>query len=541
MDNRYGFYVQNQQAIELEKQKREEEEQKKTLFRKERFLRYGIAGILYTIFYTFCLYKNTSGITYPFFVAGTLCFYCYCMKKSGVTAKRESIFYMAATMLLGVSNVLTDNGTILFLNRFGIFLLMISFLLVQSYESLRWSFGHYFSSMCRMIWGAITELFSPYMDFFSFLKLREKKQDGKAKYVVLGMVIGLPFVVLALCLLSSADMMFHYLFTKEIWGFFKKLNIWGNFFGIVWKLFLGLGIGYGMMAFLEKKSLPAAKQTGGQGEPVIGITVTAMLAVVYVMFCGVQLVGLFGGIVALPEGYSYAQYAREGFFQLLFVCLMNLVLVLFCLGYFRESRALKILLTVISLCTYVMTASSAFRMILYIRCYYLTFLRVFVLWALAVIAVFMAGVLCRIYKEDFRLFRYGMVTVTVCYLLFSFSRPDYFIAKYNFSVAGARAAENRPGCEVDWSYLYRLSADAAPVLYQWEIKESDEKLSSSGESRYEDDRECYWNRRQQEAETMGIRGWNFSRYQGEQYQRRRPVSEISVEDTRAGQSERWKK
>ncbi|NLL78466.1 MAG: DUF4173 domain-containing protein [Clostridiales bacterium] len=525
MDDRYGIYVENQRAIELEKQQREEEERKKTIFRKGRFLRYGIAGILYTIFYTFCLYKNTSGITYPFFVAGTLYFYCYCMKKSGATAKKESIFYMAATILLGISNVLTDNETILFLNRLGIFLLMINFLLLQYYNDLKWSFRHYFASMCRIIWGAITEFFSPYMDFFSFLKLREKKQDGKAKYVVLGMVIGLPFVVLTLCLLSSADMMFDYLFTKEIWFFLKKLSIWDNFFGIVWKLFLGLGIGYGMMAFMEKNSLPAAKQTGGQGEPVIGITITAMLAVVYVMFCGVQVVGLFGGIVVLPEGYSYAEYAREGFFQLLFVCLMNLVLVLFCLGYFRESRALKILLTTISLCTYVMTASSAFRMILYIRHYYLTFLRVFVLWALAVIAVFMAGILCRIYKEDFRLFRYGMVTVTVCYLLFSFSRPDYFIAKYNFSVAEAQSAQNGPGSEVDWSYLYRLSADAAPVLYQWETGGVDKSPFSSQKSWYEGDRERYWNRRQQEAEAMGIRGWNFSRYMGEQYQKRRAVWE----------------
>jgi len=137
----------------------------------------------------------------------------------------------------------------------------------------------------------------------------------------------------------------------------------------------------------------------------------------------------------------------------------------------------------------------------------------------------MAGILCRIYKEDFRLFRYGMVTVTVCYLLFSFSRPDYFIAKYNFSVAEAQSAQNGPGSEVDWSYLYRLSADAAPVLYQWETGGVDKSPFSSQKSWYEGDRERYWNRRQQEAEAMGIRGWNFSRYMGEQYQKRRAVWE----------------
>lgn len=524
MDDKYGIYVENKNVIEQKRKKQEEEARQKAVFRKERFLKYGAAGILYTMFYTFCLYKNTSGITYPFFVAGTLYFYCFCMKKPGITAKRESIFYMAATMLLGISNVLTDNGAVLIMNRLGIFLLMLSFLLMQYYDDFQWSFGHYAASMCQVVWGAVTEIFSPYMDFFSFIKLREKKQDSKVKYIVLGLVIGLPLVALALYLLSSADVMFDYLFTKELWRFLDKLDIWGNFFEIVWKLFLGFEIGYSLFVFLEKRSLSASRQKGGQGEPLIGITATAMLAVVYILFCGVQIVGLFGGVTALPEGCSYAEYAREGFFQLLFVCLMNLVLVLCCLGYFRESRTLKILLTVISLCTYVMTASSAFRMLLYIRSYYLTFLRLFVLWALAVIALFMAGVLKRIYKDDFRLFRYGTIVVTVCYLIFSFSRPDYLIAAYNLSAAQTQAADSgwkgkllRTGMEkeVDWYYLYRLSADAAPVLYQWEMDGQDEKLTASEKCWYEDNKEGYWRRRKEEAENMGIRGWNVSRYLAE--------------------------
>ncbi len=34
---------------------------------KEHFSFFGIGSLLYAIFYTFCLYKNASGITYPFF------------------------------------------------------------------------------------------------------------------------------------------------------------------------------------------------------------------------------------------------------------------------------------------------------------------------------------------------------------------------------------------------------------------------------------------------------------------------------------------
>ena len=75
------------------------------------------------------------------------------------------------------------------------------------------------------------------------------------------------------------------------------------------------------------------------------------------------------------------------------VCILNLMIVLVGINLFKESKILKTILCVISLCTFVMIASSAYRMILYIRFYYLTFLRIFVLWALVVIALLMIGII----------------------------------------------------------------------------------------------------------------------------------------------------
>ena len=61
------------------------------------------------------------------------------------------------------------------------------------------------------------------------------------------------------------------------------------------------------------------------------------------LFSGIQIFGLFLGKMQLPEGYTYAQYAREGFFQLLAVSILNLILVLVCLSFFRESKVLKVI------------------------------------------------------------------------------------------------------------------------------------------------------------------------------------------------------
>lgn len=77
--------------------KKPDTEQTKSL--KENFGILGLASFLYACFYTLCMYKNGSGITYPFFLAGSLWFYCFCMKKLGISLKKDSIFYMISIFL----------------------------------------------------------------------------------------------------------------------------------------------------------------------------------------------------------------------------------------------------------------------------------------------------------------------------------------------------------------------------------------------------------------------------------------------------------
>ena len=59
---------------------------------------------------------------------------------------------------------------------------------------------------------------------------------------------------------------------------------------------------------------------------------------------------------------------------------------------FGENKILEILLCVISVCTCVMILSAAYRMLLYVEEYDLTFLRVLVLWFLAVLMLIFFGV-----------------------------------------------------------------------------------------------------------------------------------------------------
>ena len=105
-----------------------------------------------------------------------------------------------------------------------------------------------------------------------------------------------------------------------------------------------------------------------------------------------------------------------------------------------------------------MIISAAYRMILYVNEYNLTFLRVLVLWFLAVLTVIFIGVIYSIYRRNFGLFRYMTAVVSVGYILLSLGRPDALIANYNIENTTEMGEE-------DLYYLmYGLSDDAAPEI-----------------------------------------------------------------------------
>ena len=372
---------------------------------KENFGFFGPATFVYACFYAFCMFHNGSGVTFPFFIAASLLYMCLCLSKLEITLKRGSTFYMVSMMLFAVSTFCTDDGRMIALNKTAIFLLMMSLLLKQLMDTSKWQFGKYLGSIIHLCFMSLGEMGSPVSNGKAYY--RKKEKSGKVWYAFVGFLIAVPLLAIVLLLLSGADAVF-----REMTDCFLESFSLGNVINILFRvncLFFG---SYMLISFLCKKTIREEVVDKRQGEPMIAITVTTLLSLIYLLFSGIQVWYLFlgksFGKTSLPEGYTYAMYAREGFFQLLVVSILNLIIVLVCLSYFRESKLLKAILTIMSLCTFIMIASSAMRMIIYIRYYYMTFLRIFVLWSLALLTVLFVGVIIHILKEGFPLFSYSM-------------------------------------------------------------------------------------------------------------------------------------
>lgn len=449
------------------------------------------AAFLYAFLYTFCLYKNASGLTYPFFVAGGLWFFVLCLRRLGISLKKGSVFYLTVMMLLGISTFCTDDGKIIFLNRAANLLLLLTFLLYQFFDISKWKLGQFLKNLCQTMWGALTGLGRLGTAGAIYRKEKEEKGEQKYGYVLLGVAMALPLLMIVGFLLASADA----LFRQIIEQFFAQIDF-ASVVHVLWMLFVGVAGSYGLLSFLCKGRIRESAEDHRKGEPVFAITVLGMLTLLYLVFSGIQILGLFLGKLSLPEGYTYASYAREGFFQLLAIAILNLILVLACLEYFRESKILKGILTVMSICTFIMILSSAMRMILYIRTYQFTFLRILVLWALFVLFLLFLGIVWNIFRPTFGLLRYSFLVMTLCYLCLSFSHTDYWIAKANLATMGT---------EADYTYLWSLSADAAPVLVPAAKEQMDELTGN-----------YYLRRLEQRLDrNSSIRGFNLSRYMAE--------------------------
>jgi hypothetical protein len=182
-------------------------------------------------------------------------------------------------------------------------------------------------------------------------------------------------------------------------------------------------------------------------------------------FVAVQVTVLFGDrdYVMRTVGLTFAQYARKGFWQLLVVTLLTLVVMAVAVRVApRAGRGDRILLRVLlgALATgaLVVVTSALWRMSVYEEAYGFTRLRVFVsafeIWLGALfVLMLIAGVRLRA-----KWLAPAVVAAWVLTLIgLAVLNPDRFIAEQNI-------ARYHRGAHLDVHYLSTLSSDAAPAL-----------------------------------------------------------------------------
>jgi hypothetical protein len=288
---------------------------------------------------------------------------------------------------------------------------------------------------------------------------------GNARRIGRAMVITAPILIVFTLLLTQADPVFGSFFTFpdiDVEEILSHVVIAGFFAWVV--------------AGWLRRSLLA--RPGAATPPIpfpltLGVTdVTFALGALNVLFAAfvvVQIGWLFGGeaLVLRTTGLSYAEYARRGFFELMFVAGLLLPVLLGAQALIPPSdvrthrfyRRLTIPLVVL---LGAMMFSAGARMRLYVQYYGISadrlYATAFMLW-LAIVFVWLA---LTVLRSRPRPFATGLV-VSGLVMLFTLNalNPDALVARANL----ARGDAGRTGAAgADLRYVASLGGDAVPAL-----------------------------------------------------------------------------
>ena len=214
---------------------------------------------------------------------------------------------------------------------------------------------------------------------------RSNFKNKKLLHILLGLLIGIPICLVLIILLSSGDYYFGYFIENIVDTLFNSLNIefiWKNLFVISISFILTFSIFINYM--LKRKEEKVENHLFNISSLTVS-TILILINMVFMLFLVTEISKLTTNFLHLPIRYTYSEYAREGFFQLLFITSINFVITIFTIykTNLKDNKLVKNLLLILIVFSILLILNSYYRMMLYISAYTFTILRLQVILFLA--------------------------------------------------------------------------------------------------------------------------------------------------------------
>ena len=225
---------------------------------------------------------------------------------------------------------------------------------------------------------------------------------------------------------------------------FDILDIFSHIISILYAVPLGMYI-FGLYAASSERRMENTITAEGCKKGVAAFRImpkttalTSALPIIflYVVFFISQWKYYISGFTGvLPEDLSYAEYARDGFFQLCAVSVINLLIIIAAVLLTKREKkscaVLRILTVVFCLCTLILISTAVAKLIMYINCYGLTPKRVYAMWMMAVIAIVFILIAIGQFAYRFKSVFTSMAVVVVMFAALSLCNVNGIIAEYN--------------------------------------------------------------------------------------------------------------
>ena len=420
--------------------------------------------LLFSIYTNILFYGNHNGLNWVLDCIPLLILSILVLVKNNKMKHKSGLLFSIPIILLSISNVFYNS----IFTKLNIIVIPILFIFMYIY-TIRPTFR--LDELALDTIRLIFNKFNPtYIGNYKNI-VKEKINDTiklkkEAKKKLTSILIVTPIVLMILGLLIAADMQF-----KNLFSFL--FNIFDDFNGmkfiirivliIVEFFLLGSFLNYLLFKY-EKEEYP--KESTYTIDPYTIKLLLIILNIIYIVFDIIQIRSLF--LHHVGDGIVYSEYARRGFFQLMFVSVLNIGILLISKKS-KENKMTNHLSSLMVLLTFIIICSSFYRMYLYDIAYGYTVLRLLVYASLITEAILLIPTVFYIYDSKVKILKYYMIICLSVYTILNAYSIDKIIAKNNINRYDRTE-------KIDIDYLVYLSMDDLPELYEFYKNVEDYKV-----------------------------------------------------------------
>lgn len=404
--------------------------------------------------------------------------------------KNKKALYLSIPILLLSSTYLFFNNQFFNVVNMIVIPLLLGIMIV-------WSTTDMFK--LRMLFGKSINLIVGSLEFipnavklirqaFKLKNKNENDKNKKIKQIGIGILCSIPLLLIILALLISADGIFASLFGQiadKIMYLFTSDAIVSLIFRLLLIIVVMIYLVCIIYNILNKESTYNSYKSSEfkvklKVDSTITNTILTIINIVYLVFSSVQFIYVFKYLFNLQNianDFQFANYARQGFFQLMIVSFINFAIILITNlnkvdenANNRYTKSMNVLMAIFNI---IIAISAFMRMNLYEREYGYTFLRLMVYAILATEIIMIIPTIYYIIKGKINLFKSYFIIIISMYVVVNFVNIDATIARKNVN----RYINQSTQREIDFTYLKNSTGtDAIPDLVRLYNNVQDEKL-----------------------------------------------------------------
>lgn len=445
----------------------------------------GISCFL-AILQSILFWNKEPGISVFIFTLACVLYLIYILNKNKKILNKKALILVIPIILLSSTYFIFNNILFKMLNIFVIVVLGIIMCIYLCKPKLKCP------DFLKKVGCVIGGMFESISDLIDFFKIPEDKRDNKnlekLKKIGKALLITIPVILVVLLLLMSADQIFENIFDKIFLNIGEVLSVEGiiklvSRLLVILITFLFCG-GFIINLVADNTLFTEDIESGKIEIKFENLTINMILTIlniIYLIFSVIQITNLFMHTNNNPN-FDYSNYARQGFFQLMFVSFINFaILIIANVNKSEKTKSQKVYNKVMSLLivifTIIIIVSAFYRMNLYQAAYGYTYLRIFVDFVLITEGLISIPIIIYLLGKKIDLLKSIIIITSFMYVLLNFINIDNFIAEKNID----RYFENPENSNFDINYLRKLGTDATAQMTRL-LKADDEYVVKMTES-----------------------------------------------------------